>query len=166
MSRPSLHCLGGRGKSHFRRHLIFSGALGCVAIIGAFFPGCGNSARAPQVVPSKTLSYEGLTPPTTMSELLKLVSVIGERGDGPVRPLRRWQYSTTECLSIRGCRWTPVGRDDSVGAMPSTSGSSRPLARRDRLSNGRHSGRALPCRRPKPVDEAHEQIYASLLSPI
>jgi len=79
MSRPSLHCLGRRGKSHLRRHLIFSGTLGCVATIGALFSGCGNSAPAPQVVPSKALSYEGLTPPTTISELLKLVSVIGER---------------------------------------------------------------------------------------
>jgi len=50
-----------------------------VVNLGALLSGCGNSAPTPRVVAPSTLSYEGLTPPTTIGELLRLVNKIGER---------------------------------------------------------------------------------------
>src|SRR5438270_4592751 len=61
---------------------------------------------------------------------------------------------------------TEVARPTVRFLAPDLNGQNQPLARRDQPSVSRHSGRALPCRRPGPVDEPHEQIYASVLLPV
>lgn len=79
MSSPAFHRLDRPRENHFLRRLILSAAIGCVATVSGFFSGSGNSAPASQVAPSKALSYEGLTAPTSIGELLRLLNVIGER---------------------------------------------------------------------------------------